>query len=110
MRSLSDGDCSELLTKFLRGQAAKTAQAIIIQLHEPSAGCAATRGSNERRQDRQSRPNGAINFESALTSTPDISLHRDNCRDGPGATVYTAEEQRIFSPSVKKWLGCVLDA
>jgi hypothetical protein len=32
MRSLSDGDCSELLTKLLRGQAAKTAQAIVIQL------------------------------------------------------------------------------
>jgi hypothetical protein len=30
VRSLSDGDCSELLTKLLRGPAAKTAQAIVI--------------------------------------------------------------------------------
>jgi hypothetical protein len=32
MRSLSDGDCSKLLTKLPRGQAAKTAQAIVIRL------------------------------------------------------------------------------
>jgi hypothetical protein len=32
MRSLSDGDCSKLRTKLLSGQAAKTAQAIVIRL------------------------------------------------------------------------------
>jgi hypothetical protein len=30
-----------------------------------------------------SRPNEAIDFESALTSTPDISLHRTKGREGP---------------------------
>jgi hypothetical protein len=35
----------------------------------------------------QMRPNEAFDFESALTSTPDVSLHRANRRDGPIAEI-----------------------
>jgi hypothetical protein len=38
-----------------------------------------------RRQ--QARPNEAVDFESALTSTPDMSLHRHKRRKGPGADI-----------------------
>ena len=34
-----------------------------------------------------SRPNEAIDFEFALTSTPDISLQRTKCREGPRTDV-----------------------
>ena len=34
-----------------------------------------------------SRPNEAIDFESALTSTPDISLQRTKCREGPATDI-----------------------
>jgi hypothetical protein len=37
-----------------------------------------------------SRPNEAIDFESALTSTPDISLHRTKRREGPSPDSCTA--------------------
>jgi hypothetical protein len=79
MRWLSDGDCSKLRTKLLSGQAAKTAQAIVIRL--PMSLVPAVR----RRGDQMSGTRTALGqqrrFQRALATFAihpgaDISLHR----------------------------------
>jgi hypothetical protein len=42
------------------------------------------------------RPSYAIDPESALTSTSDISLHCANCREGPLATFCSAKDSKQF--------------
>jgi hypothetical protein len=45
----------------------------------------------------QQRPNKAIDFESAMTSTPDISLHRTKCREGKSGNYGFARSRKTTS-------------
>jgi fumarylacetoacetate (FAA) hydrolase family protein len=49
-----------------------------------------------RRQ--HARPNETVDFESALTSTADISLHRTKCRDGPIGDIAPSVRAKIKRP------------
>ena len=50
-----------------------------------------------------SRPNKGIDFKSALTSTPDISLHRTKRREGSILLQksFSIVDQKIFGPQAR---------